>query len=285
MARIRYKKPRLSMMSTMPAIFPLRETIQWINDFRYKMPARVERGKELFLLEMAGILRDEIQSRAPKIMIGKDLVDYARDLKIGWAEGATETGAACVYFDDVKSKLTEEEVDESVLFFQLLSTSPDWVEILGRYGPWPAALVPVKIKVTDAKVISRKARPDEIQELTRRILYKKNEIEYLLSRTGAKDAVIEKSDKGIGTVVKEDVGYTVLRKEFGFDGTKQEAHWRPAIKAMQDQIPKVMNKLSRYLLTGSEYAFDIPEDINTIGDAQFKKGERFQKELAPFAKG
>ncbi len=266
----------------MPAIFPTRRTVDVVNEMQ-KWKQRVTRGQELYLLEMARILREKLRNSAPDIKVGDKMVDYAKELRIAIADGIEENGAVCVYFENAEVELTVDRLGETALFFRKISSSPDWVDVLIKYGPWPAEMIPVAVKNTHAKVIARKARQDELQALSNRIYFRRQEIESLLSRAGASNPRVEKTENGVGVVVKEDVGYNVLRKEFGFDGEKQEAHWRPAIKALGEASQMVMRKLDRYILTGRESVFELPEDYGEISNAQFQKGSAFQKELAPFS--
>ena len=280
--KTRYKKPPLSTVSTVPVFFLDRQTVEEFNLVRIELPERLDRGRQLFLLGMAEILRREVQARAPKIKIGSEEMDYAKDLKIAIVDGVKDADAVAVYFEASTTKLTVKRIEETVLFFRPVQDSPEWVDVLRLYGPWPAFMVPVVVEEGDAKVISRKARQDEVQEFADRIWERRSEIETKLERAGADNPQIESTDKAVGIVVLEDVGYNVLRKEFGFDGEKQEAHWRPALNALKDEAPLVMEQMIRYLLTGQEAVFQLSGDYVDISVTNFKQGIKFQNELAPF---
>jgi len=282
-ARLRYKKPKSSSFSTTPAIYPERKTIKALNDLKSKIPQRIEKGELFFLLEMAQILRKRIQDTAPDVQVGENMIDYAKDLKIAIAAGWQDVGPVCVYFENAEVELTVDRLGETALFFRRTSASPEWVDVLIKYGPWPAEMVPVEVKNTDAKIIARKARPDELQALANRIYFRRQEIEGLLARAGAKNPRVEITENGVGVVVKEDVGYNVLRKEFGFDGEKQEAHWRPALRMLREEAKMVWKKFDRYVMNGRANIFDLPDNYGEISKTKFSEGEPFQKELAPFS--
>ena len=61
-----------------------------------------------------------------------------------------------------------------------------------------------------------------------------------------------------GMTVMDDLGFAVLRAEFGLGG-KQQAHWRPAAKEMQASIRGLTSKFVEFVLTGKENLFDIPD--------------------------
>ena len=156
------------------------------------------------------------------------------------------------------------------------------MEVLATYGPWPAFMVPVKVSKGDAVIISRKARQDEVEAFAERIYSRRGQIERKLRGAGAEDPQIESTENAVGVVVLEDVGYNVLRKEFGFDGEQQESHWRPALNVLKDEAPLVMKQMMGYLLTGHESVFQLSGDYAEISKSQFKQGVWFQNELAPF---
>lgn len=278
----KFKKPKTSNFSTVPAIYPSRATIKAMN-LAAKMPGRVDRGRELFLMAMANLFRKEVQRKAPKVDIGGTETDYARDLKIAIVSGVRDSESVAIYFENADAELTEDRAGNTALFVRATSGSPKWVNVLVRFGPWPASMLPVKVKDEEAKIIARKARPDELKALSARLYARRQEIEGLLARAGADDPKVVQSDRAVGVVIREDVGYNVLRKEFGFDGDKQEAHWRPAMNVLKDAIPVLMRRFNKYLMTGRESVFELPGEILEISAGQLKGAEPFQKELAPFA--
>lgn len=281
--KYKYSRPKTSTMSTTPVVYALHDMVKTLNLMNQKFPKRIDRGRELFLLEMAKILREEVRTTAPEIEIGGDMVNYAEKLRIGILGEDNEEDMVFLYVEGATAKVTEDSQHHTVLYVQPYSTSPKWMDVLMKFGPWPAAMMPVAVKASEGRLVSRKARPDEINALSVRIYERKEAIEALLKEAGAENPRIGESGNGVGVVVHEDLGYNVLRKEFGYDGEEQKAHWRPAMKAMKAQIPLVMNKFVRYLMTGRESVFDLPDDAKDATTVKFKEGARFAKTLAPFA--
>jgi hypothetical protein len=280
--KYKYKKPKVtSSMSTMPVIYLERSAVESFNMVA-EMTGRMERGRELFLLEIAGIVIKGVKSKGVKVKIGNEDVDYAKDLRIAIVDGVSDYESVAIYFENSSVKLEAERLADTVLFVRALPSSPKWVDALIRFGPWPAELLPVHVMEKDAKLISRKARQDEIRAFADRIYDRRQEIERLLMSAGAKDPSIDSNDNAKGTIVNEDVGYNVIRKEFGFDGEGQEAHWRPALNMLEQELPLVMQKFIDYLETGRETVFDIPDKYGEISKSAVMEGMAFQKELAPF---
>lgn len=281
--RYKYKKPtNLGTVSPVPFIYLTPEAIETMNIVN-EIPNRLERGRELFLLEMASIIRDKVRDKAPPIKMGDETVDYAEQLRIGLVSGVADEQAVVIYLEGTTTIVGEEQMGNTVLFIRNTQNSPLWVGVLARYGPWPARMLPVPMRPRDGKIISRTAREDEIRALTKRLIANKTEIETNLSNAGATNAKVQKSSAAVGVVVNEDIGYNVLRKEFGYDGSPQVSHWRPALGAVKKMIPRVAEKFMTYLQTGQEKIFDLPNDIKSVNKKKITEGEGFQEVLAPFA--
>jgi hypothetical protein len=279
--KYKYRRGKSSTVSTVPQIYALEQTIENMN-IMCEMPMRLERGRMLFLLSMANLMRKEIQKRAPEVDIGGETVDYARDLRIAIVSGVKDQESVAIYFEHAEAELTEDRMGNTALFVRAVSGAPEWVNVLVRFGPWPASMLPMQVRSHEGKVIARKARPDELKALSARLYARRQEIEGLLARAGASNPKVEQSGVAVGVVIREDVGYNVLRKEFGFDGDKQEAHWRPALKILRDAIPLMVNRFTRYIMTGREGVFELPSEIFELATGRLKSSEPFQKELAPF---
>jgi len=195
-----------------PLIFLTREATQEMKKAMVDMPKRVDRGRQLFLLEMARVMRRHIRNLAPKVKVGGEPTVYARDLRIGIVEGVKDGDAVALWYEDTQVEVTESDAGNTMLFFRALPTSPKWVNVLIRYGPWPAEILPVHVGREHAKIVSRRARPDEVAAISKRLYDRRGEIEALLGAAGAQNPTIKRSGKGVGLVVREDVGYNVLRK-------------------------------------------------------------------------
>jgi hypothetical protein len=283
MKKLRFQRPRLSTMSPTPTCFNLANTVETYNEVVAKLPARVERGRYLFLVTMAGFLRDRLRQRAPDVMLHGKERSYAEDLRLAVVSGAPDgMDMVAIYFDSETATLTEGEAEHTALYVLPHRTSPGWVNVLTKWGPWPAMLLPVTVGKQHAKVISRRARPDELRELTARLGRRQAEILRELQDAGADNPRMERTVYGVGTEVRQDIAHAVLRREFGLDGAAPRAHWRPALRETVEAVPDAMARFNRYLVTGRENAFLLPEIDDQITMSQLQGGASFMGEIAPF---
>ena len=281
--KVKYQRPKLSTMSTEPAFYNLPETVETYNRVIGKLPERIDRGRYLFLLMMAGFLRDRIKVHAPDVYINGEERKYAEDLRIALISGTdTDTDAVAIYFENERSVLTEDQVGRTALFVRAHPMSPGWVDVLTKWGPWPAELMPVKLAPQHARVISRTARPDEIKALTARLTGKRKQILTELLNAGADSPKMERSIGAAGTEVTQDIAHAVLRREFGMDGDTPRSHWRPAFRELLGAMPDAMRRFNQYLLTGRESCFSLPDLDGELSMDQLRAGVPFVKELQPF---
>jgi len=282
--RYRYEQPSRAKGSPVLSMSAMRDYVATMNLLVHKFPQRMEKGRELFLLAMAEQVRSEVQRFAPEIKFGESEIPYAQDLRIAIVDGAdNDMESVAIYFEGKEVALTAETADGKALFFRPKQGSPKWVDVLMMYGPWPSYMVPVDVKEGDAVVVSRNARPDELNRLADRIYVRRGGIESALRKAGAAKVTIDKTDKAVGIVVNEDVGYNILKVEFGYDDSKSVAHWRPALKSIKEKVPGLMNRYIKYLITGKETVFALPGDVGKIGQMKLSKSDKFMKTLAPFA--
>jgi len=135
----RYRKPKMSTESTVPAIYGLRNYVDMMNTLTRKVPQRIDRGRILFLLSMADFVKRVVERNAPTIRLGEKDFDYAQKLRIGLVSGASsDMDSVAIYFDGSEIELDEGSMDGKALYFQPTERSPDWVNVLMIYGPWPA---------------------------------------------------------------------------------------------------------------------------------------------------
>ncbi len=286
---LRYRPPRLSTESPVPAIFMTRKHIKMYNEMVSDALDRADWGMMLFLLEVANIVRSKVQQLAPDLLVGKEKVSYADDLRIALLHVEKSNVAVAIYLDSRSFKVSEKDVDKLALFFQPKHGSPEWVDVLRHYGPWPSDMLPFYVPEGKARIISRRAREDEIGALKRRILKQRKAIQKALRATKAPSYEIQEdgynatSGNAVGIVAREDMGYNVLRAEFGYDGESQNAHWRPALRALDDEIPGLMRKYIEYVETGRESSFNIPSEVLEMTSAEYRKGDAFARALAPYA--
>lgn len=282
--KYKYRKPRTATVSTVPAIYGMRGFVDMMNTLTQDVPKRLVRGRTLFLLAMAETVRQEVVRRAPNVEMGGQMFPYAEHLRIGIVDGASDDEeAVAIYFENQSLVLDAGNMDGKALYFQPTARSPKWVNVLMVYGPWPSHMVPVPSAELHSKVISRNAREDEMKALSDRIYVQRGQIESDLRRAGATKVTIDKTSNAVGIVVREDVGYNILRSEFGYSGSEKVAHWRPALKGIKDAMPDLMGRYLKYLKTGRESVFDLPKNAQDVRAEMLNKGAKFAQALAPFA--
>jgi len=282
--RYRYKKPKMAVESTVPGIYGMHEFVDTMNTLTRKVPKRIERGRILFLLSMASFVRNVVARRAPDIKMGSKQFPYAEHLRIGLLSGTEgDMDAVAIFFDNKTVVLEKGDMDGKALYFQATDQSPKWVNTLMLYGPWPAHMVPVPVERIHARVISRNAREDELKALSDRIYVNRGQIESDLRRSGVSGVSIDKTPGAVGVVVHEDVGYNILRSEFGYDGEQSVAHWRPALREIKSAMPDLMKRYLKYMITGRESVFDLPNNVESVTATELNKGARFAETLAPFS--
>jgi len=282
MSRVRRFK-RTAKASTIVQAVPSRATYKALKGTA-KWKERFVEARMLFLLDVAGFMVRAIQEKAPDIRIGGDDVDYSEGLRIGILEEGDDENVIAIYMDGQKTKVTHSYAAKTVLYFQPIGGSPDWVRVLSVHGPWPAEMVPVKVGKDDAKIISRRARSDEIAALSSRLRENAVDIERQLLAQGASNPSVGDSNNGIGLSAHEDLGYNVLRVELGFGDEKQVAHWRPAFVETKKYASRCMSKVSEYIVSGDKLLFDLPQETGNINKTVLKNGSGFSKEIAPFMK-
>ena len=269
-------KPKYTAMSTVPLINFTKETLKDYERL-LEMPGRVNDGLKYFLLDVANMLREEVRAKAPLI----SGVDYAKKLRIGILPGIDDDEAAvAVFFKGELSPIKEEEKERVLLFVIPGREAPKYAYVLRAYGPWPADLLPVRPQ-KDTDILARYARMDEIMFYRRKIIAKKSEIEQKLSAAGASGVKIKTTDQNVGLEVHHDIGHTILRREFGYEG-EAKPHWRPALKALKQRIPDALARFEKYIDTGNVNVFNIPK-IDHISQKEFLRGKKFQDTLAPYA--
>lgn len=278
----RFKSTRKA--STIIQCIPTSKTLKLMNEIENEWPRRVCDARLYFLLDVAVFMVNEVQKARVSINIdGKDKL-YAEDLRIGILDDNGDESVIAIYLNGETAEVTEEYATKTVLYFNSHMASPKWVSVLNKYGPWPSNMVPVRVTSTHAKIISRLARGDELLALQEKIFKNKERIELDFLKAGAPKVDIGETINGIGLKVFEDLGYNVLRKEFGFDGQKKIAHWRPAIEKTKKYAMKCMAKVVEYIQTGDKNIFNLSSEYDNIGLSVIKSGEGFAKEIAPFVK-
>ena len=266
-----------------PAIYLTEDAVKLANEVSEQMPQRVKRGMELFLLGAAKILQEGVQARGPNIVgVGY----YAEDLEVVLVEGmGDEVGVALIYKNKPRKLNIETEGRRTALLFKPNERSPKWVRTLARYQPWPSYMVPTMPTKSDAQVIARTITEREDQDLRDRILQNRRRIEFDLKEAGLRDNAVKTSTKPSDSVdVIDDIGYAVLRAEFGYGGPVL-THWRPALAQMASAYGDLQKAFIEYVQTGKDNGFDLPK-YKTVAEGDLSRyDDKVQDKLAPYAKG
>lgn len=278
------KVKRTKSASILFQCIPTDKTVKLMEEIVCKWPERACEARLYFLLDVADFMVNEI--RKAKVSVSVDGEDklYAEDLRIGILDDKNEESVVAIYLDGEKAEVTEEYATRTVLYFNSHMASPKWISVLNKYGPWPSNMVPIRVTSIHARIISRLARADELLALQEKMFINKERIELDFLKAGAPKVDIGETTNGIGLKVFEDLGYNVLRKEFGFDGQKKRAHWRPAIQKTKKYAVECMAKVVEYIQTGDKNVFNLSSESDNINLSVIKSGEGFAKEIAPFAK-
>jgi hypothetical protein len=265
--------------STLIQFVPTKETQQLMDDMRKVWPERIREARRYFLLDIANYMRNELVLRKPTMRIGDKQWEYAKELIIGILEEARDSDSIAIYLKSEKEKIAQINMTSTLLYFSTKKDSPQWVSVLIKHGPWPAYLLPVKMKSKDALVISRIARDDEITVLDKEIMSNRVAIEQELEAAGLNVPVVGPSDNAVGLVANVDIGHQAARNEFGFLGKSQGAPWRTAFMETKKYAAQCMKKIATYIVNGDKNVFDLPSDIGKASKKVMKDGMGFYKEI------
>ena len=245
--------------------------------------ARVARGEELFLLEIAGVLRREVQEAAPKVATGRRgrQYKYTQHLQLTGVEGMPHAEAAvAVWIKRSPAELRQEDLMRTALLVRPVAGAPRWVRALAGVGLWPADLLPVRLTARQASVVARRVRPDEAQALRQGIWGRRAQIADQLAAAGAPPFELGRA-AAAGQRVYVDLAWEALRNEFGWGDAPAHAVWRGALRKMMAHVPEALRKFADYLMDGNEGRFDVVE-ADSVAWRKVQTGLEFQKVLKPF---
>lgn len=267
----------------MPSIYLTEDAVKLANEIANEMPQRVNHGMELFLLGAAKILQEGVKARGPNI---DGVGYYAEDLEVVLIEGmGGEVGISLLYKNKPRKLNIETEGRRTALLFKPNERSPKWVRTLARYQPWPSYMVPTMPMKSDAQVIARTITEKEDQDLRDRIMANRRRIEFDLKDAGLKENAVRTSTKPSDSVdVIDDIGYAVLRAEFGYGGPVLP-HWRPALAQMASAYEDLQRAFIDYVQTGRDNGFDLPKYKKVAENELSRYDDKVQDKLAPYAKG
>ena len=281
MGSFKYRQPVVG--GGMPAIYLTEDAVKIANEVCYEMPERIKRGMELFLLGAAKILQVGVKGRGPNL---PGVGYYAEDLEVVLVEGmGDEVGIALLYKNKPRKLNIETEGRRTALMFKPNERSPKWVRVLARYQPWPSYMVPTMPSKTDAQVIARTITEKEDQDLRDRIMVNRRRIEFDLKEADLNENAVRTSTKSSDSVeVIDDIGYAVLRAEFGYGGPVLP-HWRPALAEMASAYDDLQRAFVEYVQTGKDNGFDLPLYKTVAENEMGRYDDKVQDKLAPYAKG
>ena len=262
-------------MGITPHVYLTERSADELTVFRSNLDKRSKRGRELVMLELAGIMANAVKRLGPKLVGG--VKNYTDKLQVAVVSGGGDYTVAIV-LPEIKRELTEEDNEDTVVIFKTSHLSPRPAIVLQKYQPWPVALLPFQPSGRGVTVISRQVSRSEVAKLSARILSKSASIESELRRAGVRGAKVEKGKRAAGTEVQDDLAFSVLRREFGL-ADSSKPHWRPAIKEVQGQLRSLSEKFVNYVMTGKESVFSLPPHVS-VSTAEVTTFGAFQKKIA-----
>jgi hypothetical protein len=241
-------------------------------------PKRMRVGRRLFLLAAAQALREEVQNRAPEL----GGLPYAQSLEIALLDGTDAGEGVAIFFAGDATPLLAAQADRTLLWVVPKRGAPPAVEVLAQYSPWPSSLLPFRPE-GGATLVARASRLDEVAYYTAAITRQRAAITRALRAAGEAQAEVAPPGTGEGATVVPDLGWAVLRAEFGLGGDGARPHWRPALAALWARIPALLRQFQRYVETGSRGAWkSLPADAGT-GTTEGDDPGGFTRRIAPFA--
>lgn len=279
--KIKYKGPRPPTGRAgdlMPSVYFDRKAARLFTDMTEEWGERGAQGCAYLVLETAGLLRKAVQAKAPVLKFAGgphgDDVDYAQELTIEVVGSGDDPTVALVYRNKkrvLNEQLTVDKGAYTALYIipRRSEKVPQWVRVMKRYNPWPAQLLPDKPPKGTARVVARKITKKENQDLTEILFNQRFKIDQELRTGGLHHKTLQFSSTAAqGLEVLDDVGYSILRAEFGWGGPATPA-WRPAVMNLQASLGSLGRKLRHYILTGDKNVFDVPQ-AGTMTQAELK---------------
>lgn len=126
-----------------------------------------------------------------------------------------------------------------LLLFKLVRKrrkTPPEVSVLLTYQPWTQDTLPFDPDPKYVKTFLRKVSKREALAVRKARLADKPRWQKELTQAGVQ-AIPRKLDTPVNGV--EDLAYTALRLEYGLGGTQPSAHWRPALKTVEQRVKQL----------------------------------------------
>lgn len=140
-------------------------------------------------------------------------------------------------------RLSSSDANRTILYVypkMVRGVSSPAAVVLERSNPWTMETLPYEPKLTEARIVSRRVTEREATSVERERKKHKAETERELRDLGvqlrSKGMILMKSR------VTRDLGWEILRREFGVPPMHGKAHWRPAVskwkKFAEDRLKK-----------------------------------------------
>jgi hypothetical protein len=180
-----------------------------------------------------------------------------------------EQGFRDVYavMSEVK-KVSEEEALESMMAVWVVPKMMErWIFLLKQESPWPLDMLPVKPKPSEAELVGRRLRQDEMERLRSD---KKARLENVLSQLGAYgiDTTIDTAEVEVEIVV--DTAWEAIRAEFGLDGFRRVPIWQPALKEILRDRKHVIEVMEKALIEPTQ-AMHVEDEATSTEVAAIQK--------------
>jgi hypothetical protein len=168
-----------------------------------------------------------------------------------------EQGSRDVFLvmSEVKKVSEEEALKEMWAVWVVPKVQERWLYLLKQESPWPLDMLPLKPASSQAVIIGRRIRQDEMEKLR---ADKKPHLENILSQLRAYgiDTTIDTAEVEVEIII--DTAWEAIRAEFGLDGFRRVPIWQPALKEiLRDR---------RHVIEVAEKALVEPTQILQVDD-------------------
>lgn len=213
-------------------------------------------------LSQALELKEEILRRIPST---EAYSKYRSSLKV--VEVVIGKQRSAMVLLDVE-KVSEDEVNKGLTAVYVLPTKEgSKLQLIAENNPWPLEWLPYKPIASEAAVVSRMVREDEMERIKKRVDRVFQQVVTRLKEYGI-EVEVAKKRKLFLTV---DTAWEALRAEFGLDGQNEVPVWRPALRAVlarRGYEEQFMRALDRDLPITSE---DVVEMSRANETARFEE--------------
>jgi len=227
----------------------------------------------------------DVVSRAPGDVPGYPGMLHLRKVNVKGADQVIGILAPGYKF---ASKLKQEDAAVTLLFVKaakkvdMASGERRLVDeaagILAKHSPWTMDTLPYEPNRRVASIRAIRATAAEVKKIEVERQKELPAVQKQLQKAGIKQ--FRAAKERFGRKVTRDIGFEVLRREFGIQ-SKTSAHWRPAIKAARtEHVDAALKKLVRWLTVPSEKRWQKNLVIKQEQGSVISRVERFQKAVS-----